>query len=405
MPDTRFLTRVILNDYKSIRYCDLALPPFAVLVGPNGSGKSNFLDALRFVAEALLESLDYALLSRGSVGQVVRQPVSLRNRFGVRIDCTLEHSSASYAFAVQGGSNGSYEVLREDCAVVSRRSPEDRVHYSIQRGRIASCSASHPPPALPDRLYLRRAADIPEFGPVYDSLSRMGFYSLNPEAVRTPQPPDAGTLLKRDGSNVAKVLYRIEERSPETKQLIEDYLACAVPGIIGVDYRVAGPSEILEFRQKVGEDSDFQRFYAMSMSDGTLRVLGMLVALFQCLGNQDPRQGPQLIGIEEPENAVHPDALELLGEILTHAAERAQVVVTSHSTDLLDRSDIAEDSIFTVAAEGGETRIGSLSEGTRSVLRERLSTPGELMRMNQLHLSNTMVESKLPPTSIFDFVQ
>ena len=95
MPDTSFLNRVVLNDYKSIRYCDLALPPFAVLVGPNGSGKSNFLDALRFVAEALLESLDYALLSRGSVGQVVRRPISQRNRFGVRIDCTLEHSSAS----------------------------------------------------------------------------------------------------------------------------------------------------------------------------------------------------------------------------------------------------------------------------------------------------------------------
>lgn len=405
MPDTRFLNRVVLNDYKSIRYCDLALPPFTVLVGPNGSGKSNFLDALRFVAEGLLESLDYALLSRGSVGQVVRRPISLQNQFGVRIDCALPHSSASYAFAVKVGSNGSFEILREDCAVVSQRSPENRVHYSIQRGRIASCSASHPPPAIRDRLYLRRAADIPEFGPVYDSLSRMSFYSLNPEAVRTLQPPDAGTLLKRDGSNLAKVLYRIEERSPDVKKLIEDYLACVVPGIIGVDYRVAGPSEMLEFRQRAGEDCDLQRFYAMSMSDGTLRVLGLLVALFQNLGNQDPTQGPRLIGIEEPENAVHPDALELLGDILKHAAEHTQVVVTSHSTDLLDRSDIAEDAILTVAAEGGETRIGSLSEGTRSVLRERLSTPGELMRMNQLHLASTMVESKLRPSSLFDFIQ
>ena len=404
MPDTRFLSRVVLNDYKSIRHCDLALPPFAVLVGPNGSGKSNFLDALRFVAEALLESLDFALLSRGSVGQVARRSISPQNQFGIRIDCALAHSSASYAFAVRAGSNGSYEVLREDCAVVSQRSPGDRVHYSIQRGRVASCSALHPPPAVPDRLYLRRAADIPEFGPVYDSLSRMGFYSLNPEAVRALQPPGAGTLLKRDGSNLARVLHRIEERSPEIKKLIEDYLACVVPGIIGVDYRVAGPSETLEFRQKVRDDREFQRFYATSMSDGTLRVLGMLVALFQGLGSQCPRQGPHLIGIEEPENAVHPDALELLADILKHAAEHAQVVVTSHSTDLLDRSDIAEDSIFTVAAEGGETHIGSLSESTRSVLRERLSTPGELMRMNQLHLASTMVESKLPPSSIFDFI-
>ena len=70
----------------------------------------------------------------------------------------------------------------------------------------------------------------------------------------------------------------------------------------------------------------------------------MLVALFQSLGNRDSKQGPHLIGIEDPENTVHPDALELLGDILRHAAEHVQVVVTSHSTDLLDRSDIAEDS-------------------------------------------------------------
>ncbi len=402
MKDTRFLHRVVLRDYKSIRHCDLALPPFAVLVGPNGSGKSNFLDALRFVAEALRESLDYALSSRGGAAQVVRRSIDSRDQFGMRIDCALANSSATYGFAVRAEPDGSFQVVREDCTAVSRHSAEDRVHYSIRNGRIVSCSASRPLQAMPDRLYLRQAADIAGFGPVYDSLARMGLYSLNPESIRTPRPPDAGNLLSRDGSNLANVLHRIGERSPETKQLIEDYLACAVPGIAGVDCHIAGSDAVLEFCQRVGIDSDFLRFSAASMSDGTLRVLGMLVALFQDLGDRDRKQDPRLIGIEEPEYAVHPDALELLGDVLMHAAEHSQVVVTSHSTDLLDRSDIAEESIFTVSAEDGETRIGSMSEGTRSVLRERLSTPGELMRMNQLHLATTMVKSERPPSSCFD---
>ncbi len=405
MPDARFLNRVVLNDYRSIRYCDLPLPRFAVLVGPNGSGKSNFLDALRLVAEALLESLRYALLRRGGIGQVVRQPISLRKQFAIRIDCTLAHSDASYAFAVGTGAYGKYEVLREDCAVVSRRSPVDRVHYSIHRGRVASCSASNPPPATGDQLYLWRAADIPQFGPLYDSLSGMGFYRLNPESVRTLERHDEGTLLERDGSNLAKILFRIQRQTPETKRLIEDYLAHLVPGISGVDSCFAGPDLILEFRQKVGEDSDYQRFDATSISDGTLRVPGLLVALFQSLGKQDPNQGPHLIGIEEPENSVHPNALKILVDILRYAAEHAQVVVTSHSTDLLDRPDIAEDSIFTAATEGSESCIGPLSEKTRSVLRKRLSNPGELMRRNQLHLADRAGESKLPPSNIFDFVQ
>lgn len=150
MPDTRFLTRVVLHDYKSIRYCDLSLPQFAVLVGPNGAGKSNFLDALRFVAEALLESLDYALINRGGATQVVRRSVDSPSEFGIRIDCALSSASATYAFKVRAESDGSYEVVREDCKVVSRGAVEDQVHYSIQRGRIASCSTPQPPPASRD---------------------------------------------------------------------------------------------------------------------------------------------------------------------------------------------------------------------------------------------------------------
>src|SRR5438132_2668598 len=65
MTDPTFLTRVILKNYKSIASCDVRLGPLMYLVGPNGAGKSNFLDALRFVADALKHSVGQALGSRG----------------------------------------------------------------------------------------------------------------------------------------------------------------------------------------------------------------------------------------------------------------------------------------------------------------------------------------------------
>jgi len=116
------------------------------------------------------------------------------------------------------------------------------------------------------------------------------------------------------------------------------------------------------------------------MSDGTLRALGVLTALFQ--GNDD--YAPVLVGIEEPETALHPAAAGALREALFRAAERTQVIVTSHSPDLLDDPDIPIDSLLAVDAAMGETRIARLDEPSRNALRERLFSAGELLRMNQL---------------------
>ena len=67
MSDPTLITRVVLKNYKSIARCDVRLRPLMFLVGPNGSGKSNFLDALRFVSDALNTSLDHALRDRGGI--------------------------------------------------------------------------------------------------------------------------------------------------------------------------------------------------------------------------------------------------------------------------------------------------------------------------------------------------
>ena len=118
------------------------------------------------------------------------------------------------------------------------------------------------------------------------------------------------------------------------------------------------------------------------MSDGTLRALGVLVALFQSKNGQSPRV--PLVGIEEPEIALHPAAAGALLDALREASARTQVLVTSHSPDLLDDTRIATESILAVTADQGLTRIGPLDEVGISAVRDRLYTPGELLRLNQL---------------------
>ena len=375
----RLLTRVVLRNYKSIAACDVSPAQLSFLVGPNGAGKSNFLDALRFVADAVRFSLDHALRDRGGINEVRRRSGGHPNHFGIRLDLDLAESAVRYAFAVGARPRGGYEVKREQCVVRGKRSSR-RDRYEVESGEVVHSILRPPPPAAADRLYLVNVSGVDVFRPVYDALVGMGFYNLNPDAIRDLQAPDPGDLLMRDGGNAASVLARLGARS-RVKKTVEQYLGQIVTGVVGVDKRSVGPRETIEFRQEVSGARDPWRFFASNMSDGTLRAFGVLVALFQDAG---AGAVPRLVGIEEPEVALYPAAFGALIDSLRDGADRAQVLVTSHSPDLLDDKEISDDSIFAVVAKRGETRIGPVDEAARSTLRDQLYTAGELLRMNQL---------------------
>ena len=375
------ITRVVLRNYKSIAACDVELPPLAFLVGPNGSGKSNFLDALRFIAQALRFSPEHALRERGGVNEVRRRSRGHPNHFAVRVDFRVPDATGLYAFEIGARPRGRYFIRREDC-IVRAATPERSGFFRIEDGRHRSSSMSPPPPTGgSDRLYLLPASTYEVFRPVYDTLAGMGFYNLNPTQIRELQSPDPGDLLDRDGSNIASVLDRMKSDSPSDVERIGEYLASVVPGTYSVEPRTVGPKLTLEFRQQVRGDPNPWRFLANNVSDGTLRVLGVLAALFQ---RPDASRSVRLVGIEEPETALHPAAAGVLADILHEASRRVQVIVTSHSADLLDRETIPPESILAVVSENGETKVSRPDEAGRVTLHDGLFTVGELLRMNQL---------------------
>jgi predicted ATPase len=374
--DPRLVTRIALRNYKSIAACDVQLAPLSFLVGPNGCGKSNFLDALRFVAEALRFSLDHALRDRGGIQEVRRRSGGHPNHFGIRLDLQLPRAAGWYAFRVAAKPGGRYSVQREECFVLGA---EGHGSYKVADGKVVASTILNPPACASDRLYLVNMSGLDVFRPLYDALSGMGFYNLNPEAIRDLQSPDPGELLKRDGSNLASVLSNLDS---DRKKDVEEYLAAITPGVTGVVAQAMGAKLTLDFRQEVRGAKHPWRFPASNMSDGTLRALGVLVALFQ--GDGESASRGNLIGIEEPESALHPAAAGVLIDGLTDASQSAQVIVTSHSADLLDNDAIPDNAILAVLSEHAETRIGPLDEAGRSSLRDHLFTAGELLRMDQL---------------------
>jgi predicted ATPase len=383
MGSSIFVTRVILENYKSIARCDVSLSSLSFLVGANGSGKSNFLDSLRFVADALRAALDHAIRDRGGIKEVRLRSSGHPTHFGIRIEFLLKTGQRGfYAFRIGALRESGYEVQREECSITSSEVFSPAIHYVVQRGEVTTTSLRVAPAATSDRLYLVNASGLPEFRPLYESLSSMGFYNLNPDQIRDLQPPDVGELLSRDGSNIASVLGQLTSHAPHTKERIEEYLAKVVLGIQKVDAKPIGSKETLEFRQQMAGSKHLWRFLASNMSDGTLRAVGVLVALFQSSNGQRPKV--PLVGIEEPEVALHPAAAGVLLDALIDASQNTQVLVTSHSPELLDDNRISSESILAVLADQGITRVGPLDEVGKSALQDRLYTPGELLRLNQL---------------------
>lgn len=391
-----FLKTVSIRNYKSIAECDVELGRLTLLVGRNGSGKSNFLDALRFVTESLETSVDHALRDRGGITAVRRISTGHPRNFSIALQLHLPDQAVDYAFEIGSQPKGGF-VVKSEQLTVRAYSGELRHNYEIRDGEVTRSSAKTLPPPSPDRLFLVVAAGLSQFRPAYDAMQAMGFYNLNPEEMKGIQKPDAGQLLDRDGSNLASVLARLEEDNPTMIERIREYLSLIVPDITGFQRISVGHHETLEFHQRVKGSQHPWKFLAGSMSDGTMRALGILTAVMQLVERAEP---VRLVGIEEPETALHPAASGSLMDALREASRHTQIIATTHSPDLLDRYNPETDSLLVLAAEEGSTSVGAVDDASLTAIRTHLFSAGELLRMDQLQPCS----QRAPQKSLFEEV-
>ncbi|MBY0505111.1 MAG: AAA family ATPase [Bryobacteraceae bacterium] len=377
--------RVELRNYRSIEHCDVELGPLMFLVGPNGSGKSNFLDALRFVSDCLNTSVDQALRERGGFRAVCRRD-NLAASFSIRLEIQLgPESTAEYFFEIGADADRTFQILRESCEIRVWQGRSARFHFKRTGPAIEEFQQpevyGYPEPAI-NRLFLAFLLPWPHFGGLCSALTRMSFYNPSVEAIREYQKAsNFGLPMKADGSDLVSVFRRVEQADPDTIRRVFEYLSAALPHVLRIAVEEVGEKVTFQFTEaaKVGQPD--RKLYASSMSDGTLRMLALLVALFQV---SKPEAAVSLVGIEEPEIGLHPGAAGVVFDSLNEAAYSRQVLVTSHSSELLDRDDVDVDTLLAVSAASGATEIGRVDDCQKEILQRRLATAGELLRDNRL---------------------
>ncbi len=398
-----FLRRVRIRGYKSIAFCDVTLEPLTILVGRNATGKSNFVDALAFVRDALATNLTQAtklhggwqsILSRFSPsGEISFElEMSLSSEAPSAQDTRLNASpTAVYGFVLKEGPVGSAVLIREWFQSQGTSSGNNS-HYSLI-GTYDPVATSvgytweivHPqivckqvPYPRPDRLWIASLGKEP-FMALSDRLRLSGYYNFNPEVMRLPQRQTAGSFLERDGSNLASVIESTRKVEDWAAERAARYLATITGSV-----EFAGVQRIAEFdtlRFRAHRDGPALEFDAASMSDGTLRAFAALMAAFQLV----PTIGsPSLVAIEEPETALHPAAMRALVAAFDEATLRTQILLTTHSPDLLDAVEVKPANLRVVQLVDGQTVIGPVDEAGVEIVTRKLNSLAGLERENQL---------------------
>jgi hypothetical protein len=358
------IRRLSLKGFRSIEATCVDFDNPTFLVGRNGAGKSNLLDGFSFLSEVMDSNLRAAIARRRRHGgEVDYLPNRFRDmpRFGIAVTFgPLEgaFASAHYAFEVYSRSLVEFQVAREQCRITA---DGQDFWFDRKEGQFFSSQTLEGlnPDLDPSRLGLPVISGYVPFTAVARVLEAMKVFPIG---------FDVGV--------VAAALHKMRQDSPPTAQRINEILTAVLPYRIQVLPIQREGKISLAFEQEWSADNRLT-LDGGSISDGTLQMLGLLTAIFQ-------QPTPSLIAIEEPEASLHPGALGMVLDLLKLASDRTQVVVATHSPELLEGKWIEDRHLRLVAWEDGSTRVCPIADGARKALAEHLMGAGELLRSDAL---------------------
>lgn len=313
------------------------LTPLTVLLGPNGSGKSTFFDVFAFLSDCFSEGLRSAVDKRGRFSDLRSRGQSGSIVFEIAYREAIDPRLIRYHLEIDE-RNGRPIVAAEwmHWKRGSYGQPFRFLDYREGQGQVITGEVPEPqeqrvdrPLAGPDVLAvstLGQLAENPRVKSLRDFVTGWHLSYLSASDVRVV--PEAGPQehLSRTGHNLSNVIQYLKENHQEVLEHIFEALRRRIPRLESVD-PVPLPSGHLLLNIKDAPFSEgIQARYA---SDGTLKMLAYLIQL------HDPNP-PPFLGIEEPENFLHPKLLYELAEECNAASARAQMVVTTHSPYFID---------------------------------------------------------------------
>lgn len=383
------LTNVALNEVGQL----------TVLVGKNAVGKSNTIDVLKFLRDMVKDGLEHAISHRGGIN-TLRQK-SKTKPFKIKIEISFiddelpkEASQSTYEIVIKSAAEGNYEIESEKISWSESIEKEVFNSICIKRDAFGTLLSNkvHAKSLvsdikLPKDVSILRASFFRfenQFIRISPKLIRFisgfNFSSTYPNTLKAPSKPDTNHALSESGENWASVLKSLKRnnRGKAAFQQILEMMQYVLPELKDVVVKSVGSYLVPEF--EIMGSHGIQKFDPAQLSDGTLRIFCILLALYQ-------HPAPPLLMIEEPEQTIHPAVLSMLAEAFKEASERTQIIITTHSPYLVDC--FSPEIIRVVTLDQDGTKIRPIKK-----------TQVESVKESLISLENLMVAEGLMPEAV-----
>jgi predicted ATPase len=379
MEEIKMISRIQVLHYRVLKYVDVKLSNFLILVGPNASGKSTFLDVLNLIKNVLNESPRAAVERRASrFDELIWKQQG--NNFEIAIDIEIpkdiqgklkdkDFSLVRYEISLQsdnkkgviiGGENlwlikeglvsssNDSNKSKDQMMLFPRDLEEPEFVVSPRRRTPTGWRKVISKSAQGNDYFKSETTDwniIYKFGQLKASLARMPedeerfpvalwtkntlmegiqFLQLNSSMMRWPCRPDLPVAFQTDGSNLPKVIQYLRKEEPKAYALWIKHIQTALPEIKKIEVKEKPEDRFLYLNVQHKNGTELPSWV---ISDGTLRLLAQTIIAYLPERNR-------IYMIEEPENGLHPLAIESVFQSLSSVYDN-QIILATHSPAIL----------------------------------------------------------------------
>jgi len=360
------LDTITIRGFKSIASIEkLALGSINLVVGPNGSGKSNFIGVFSFLHAIREGHLRDYVIKAGGADKVLHFGAKVTPRLEIHI--SFQGEKGQYRIVLGATDDDQLYPQAEAVYFWDKARYPDRPYSESLRAKGVEAGISNPNLGSKTGRYVR------------DHLDRWRLYHFHDTSASSPMKTTAdlndNDYLRPDGSNLAAFLYFLAEKHGESYSLIRRAVQRVAPFFDDFHLRpqALNSDKIrLEWRHKGTE----AYFAASSLSDGTLRFIG-LATLFL----QPQALRPSVILVDEPELGLHPYAITLLASLIKQASIGTQIILSTQSPLLLDH--FQPEDVLVADRVDGSTQLTRLESARLETWLERYSL-GQLWEKNEL---------------------
>lgn len=366
-----FITELEVKNFKTFREEHIKLDNMNIIIGSNAAGKSNFISIFRFLDQIIECGIDNAISMSGGIEYVLnttigrKQPLFLsfsldcrQNEWKLALakksECSIMLKSVDYLFEIMPHKRGGgYKVVRDNLKLNYFQEVDDttRNDYSVEyrrfNGKVSVVVENHTSfededvkrvlnEGL-DKKYVERffsRADSRNelmltfiylfLPPLFRSKDLVRIYDFDPRLMKKPSILTSITHLEEDGSNIANILQDLLKSSTARKRL-ENLLKDSLPFVESISTENRFDKSV---SYKIKEKYSSKALYSHFLSDGTVNILALIVAMFF-------DNSTSVLIFEEPERNLHPQLMSRLIEMAYETSKEKQIIITTHTPEML----------------------------------------------------------------------